>query len=70
MALAYEMLIVNIATANMIRENRTFQLGSVLQTGRSKGMRSMDDSLLELVQKNIITKKEAALHADDQRAFK
>ena len=30
----------------------------------------MDDSLLELVQKNIITKKEAALHADDQRAFK
>ena len=70
MALAYELLLVNVATANMIRENRTFQLGSVLQTGRSKGMRSMDDSLLELVQKNIITKKEAALHADDQRAFK
>jgi twitching motility protein PilT len=70
MALAYELLLVNVATSNLIRENRTFQLGSVLQTGRSKGMRSMDDSLTELVQKNMISKKEAALHAEDARLFK
>jgi twitching motility protein PilT len=70
MALAYELLLVNVASANMIRENRTFQLASVLQTGRSRGMRSMDDSLLELVSKNVITKKEAALHAEDPRSFK
>jgi twitching motility protein PilT len=70
MALAYELLLVNVATSNLIRENRTFQLASVLQTGKTKGMRSMDDSLLELVTKNIISKKEAALHADDPRPFR
>jgi twitching motility protein PilT len=54
----------------MIRENRTYQLASVLQTGRSRGMRSLDDSLLELVQKGTITKKDAALNAEDARPFK
>jgi twitching motility protein PilT len=70
MALAYELLLVNVATSNLIRENRTFQLGSVLQTGRSKGMRSMDDSLTELVAKGVITKKEAANQAEDPRPFR
>ena len=37
MALAYELLLVNVAVANLIRENRTFQLGSVLQTGTQQG---------------------------------
>lgn len=70
MALAYELLIVNAATSNMIRENRTFQLASVLQTGRSRGMRSMDDSLLELVNSGVIAKKDALLHAEDARLFR
>ncbi|HMI92816.1 MAG TPA: PilT/PilU family type 4a pilus ATPase [Polyangiales bacterium] len=68
--LACELLIMNVAAANLIRENRTFQLGSLFQTGRARGMRSMDDSLQELVGKGLITKKEAALHADDARTFK
>jgi twitching motility protein PilT len=70
MALAYELLLMNVASANLIRENRTFQLASVLQTGKARGMRAMDDSLAELVAKNIISKKEAALHAEDPRAFR
>jgi twitching motility protein PilT len=70
MALAYELLIVNAATSNMIRENRTYQLASVLQTGRSRGMRSMDDSLVELAANGTISKKEAALHVEDARLFK
>jgi twitching motility protein PilT len=69
-ALAAELLIMNVAASNLIRENRTFQLGSLFQTGRSRGMRSLDDSLQELVGKGVITKKEAALHADDPRTFK
>jgi len=69
-ALACELLIMNVAASNLIRENRTFQLSSLFQTGRSRGMRSMDDSLQELVGKGLITKKEAALHADDPRTFK
>jgi twitching motility protein PilT len=70
LALAYELLRLNTATANLIRENRTYQLPSVLQTGRSRGMRAMDDSLLELVQKGIISKREAAAHAEDPRPFR
>jgi twitching motility protein PilT len=70
MALAYELLLMNVASANLIRDNRSFQLASVLQTGKARGMRAMDDSLVELVAKNVITKKEAALHADDPRQFR
>ncbi len=69
MVLAYELLLMNVAASNLIRENRTYQLGSVLQMGRAKGMRSMDDSLLELVKRGAITKREAAQHADDPRPF-
>ncbi|MDH5672926.1 MAG: PilT/PilU family type 4a pilus ATPase [Myxococcales bacterium] len=68
-ALAYELLLVNLAAANLIRENRTFQLGQVLQMGRARGMRSMDDSLKELVQQRVISKAAAAREADDPRRF-
>jgi len=70
MAMAYELLLLNMAAANLIRENRTFQIGSILQTGRSKGMRTMDDSLLDLVSKDVITKKVAAQYADDPKIFR
>ena len=69
MALAYELLIVNVAAANLIRENRTYQLNTVLQMGKSKGMRSMDDSLHELVKRGVITRHDAAQNADDPRQF-
>ena len=69
MALAYELLIVNVAAANLIRENRTYQLNTVLQMGRSKGMRSMDDSLHDLVKRGIITRQDAAQNSDDPRQF-
>jgi Tfp pilus assembly pilus retraction ATPase PilT len=42
----------------------------VLQTGRAQGMRALDDSLTELVQKGLITKKDAGLYAEDPRLFK
>jgi twitching motility protein PilT len=66
---AYELLLMNHAAANLIRENRTFQLGSVLQTGRQQGMRAFDDSLRELVQKQVITKRVAALNSDNPKLF-
>jgi twitching motility protein PilT len=69
LALAYELLLVNIAASNLIRENRAYQLGTVLQMGRGKGMRSMDESLQDLVKRGIIDKRDAALHADDPRPF-
>jgi twitching motility protein PilT len=69
MALAYELLMINVAAANLIRENRAYQLNSVMQIGRGKGMRSMDESLQDLVKRGIIHRHDAAQHADDPRLF-
>jgi Tfp pilus assembly pilus retraction ATPase PilT len=41
----------------------------VLQTGKSQGMRSLDDTLHELVQTGAITKQQAALNADKPEYF-
>lgn len=69
MALALEVLLVNQATANLIRENKTFQINSVLQTGRKMGMIAFDDSLAGLVSAGKISKKVAKLHADNPANF-
>jgi len=57
---AVEILFNNPAVANLIRENRTFQLGNVMQMGHSQGMRSMKDSLLVLLKDGTVTRKEVA----------
>jgi twitching motility protein PilT len=56
---AHEILIVNSAVANLIREAKTFQIPSIMQTGRSLGMMTMNDALLELIKKKLITPEEA-----------
>ena len=66
---ALEVLYVNQAVGNLIRENRAFQIKSVLQTGKSQGMCSMETSLEELVAQGVITKEEAARHAEDPKKF-
>jgi len=68
-ALAYELMLCNNAASNLIRENRTFQLTSILQTGRAAGMRSMDDSIEELLERSLIHHQDAVLHAEDKRRF-
>jgi len=45
---AYEVLIVTPGIANLIRENKTFRIGSAIQTGSKFGMQLMDDSLFNL----------------------
>ena len=47
------------AIANMIREAKTFQIPSVMQTGKSIGMKTLNESLLELVQKKLVEPDEA-----------
>src|SRR5690606_35858497 len=60
---ALEVLFVTPAVGNLIREKKTFQLASVLQTGAKQGMVMMDDSLAHLVRKNVITKETARYYA-------
>ncbi len=66
---ALEILYVNQAVANLIRENRAIQIKSVLQTGISQGMTSLDNSLENLVKAGTITREEAARHADEPKKF-
>ena len=66
---ALEILVCNKAVGNLIRENKTFQIRSVLQTGSSQGMCLLDASLADLVKKGIITSEEAARHAEEPAKF-
>ena len=62
---AYEIMVVNSAISNLIRENKIYQIESQLQTGAAQGMITMDMSIFELARKNIITKETAKLYAID-----
>jgi twitching motility protein PilT len=66
---ALEILMANKAVGNLIRENKTFQIKSVLQTGGSQGMYMLDASLAELVKTRVITREEAFRNADDPQRF-
>lgn len=70
MVLAYELLLINQAAANLIREGRVFQISSILQTGRHQGMQALDDSLMALVQEGALLKEVARRHADNPSTFR
>lgn len=60
---AYELLIKNNAVANLIREKRTHEIDTVIETGSEHGMISMERSLAELVRRGEITVEDAYLHS-------
>ena len=66
---ALELLFITRAVSTLIRDNRTFQIGSIMQTGRSQGMVQLDDSLLELLKSGQITREVALANCDDRRKF-
>jgi twitching motility protein PilT len=66
---ACEILFSTPAVANLIRERKSFQLFSVLQTGKKLGMKLMDDSLAELVDQKLITREQARFRAQNPRRF-
>lgn len=67
---ALEIMFSTSAVANMIREKKTFQLPSVLQTGSKLGMTTMDDSIAELLRQKLITKESAAFYAESSERFR
>lgn len=66
---AFEILICTPAISNLIREGKTFQIASAMQTGRQIGMMTQTDSLIELVSKKVVTAEEAYLKAGDKEAL-
>ena len=66
---ALEVLIANGAISNLIREGKTFQIGSMMQVGRAQGMVTLNDALMDLVRRGVITPEEALLRAVDKNAM-
>lgn len=64
--LALEILTNTPAVANVIREAKTFMLPGIIQTGKKQGMRLMDDSLIDLYDRGLISAEEAYERADQK----
>ncbi len=64
--LALEILTNTPAVANVIREAKTYMLPGIIQTGKKQGMRLMDDTLIELYQRGLISAQEAYARAEQK----
>jgi twitching motility protein PilT len=66
---ALEIMIATPAVRNLIREAKTYQIPSMLQTGRKYGMQTLDDTIMELLKKKIISSDEAYAKCNDKTKF-
>lgn len=66
---ALEIMIVNTAISNLIREGKTFQIPSTIQMGKREGSILMDDAIKQLLMDKKITKEEAIRFAVDKATF-
>ncbi|MGQ4810389.1 Twitching mobility protein [Candidatus Entotheonellaceae bacterium PAL068K] len=67
---ALEILIATPAVRNLIRDGKTFQIPTVLQTGKKYGMQSLDDAIMEHLEKGRISPADAYLYALDKQRFR
>ena len=63
-------LVVNTAVASLIREAKSTQIASIMQTGKNVGMITMDESLRQLYTQGTITQDEAYFRAEDKAQMK
>jgi len=66
---AMEVLIVDHAVSNLIREGKTTQIPSAMQTGKAKGNITLNDALINLVKRKLVEPREAYLKAVDKSGF-
>ena len=67
---ALEILIANSAVRNLIRESKTFQIPSMMQTGKKYGMQLLDDAIMDLMSKGLISPDDAYIKANDKTKFR
>ena len=67
---AFEVLVAIPAVRNLIREGKTHQISSILQTQQRHGMITLDQSLANLVQQRVVTYEDALTRAGNQNEFK
>lgn len=66
---ALEIMIATPAVRNLIRERKTFQVPSAIQTGKKYGMQSLDDAIMDLLVKKKISPEEAYAKCNDKAKF-
>jgi len=66
---AHEIMIGTPAIRNLIRENKIAQMYSAIQTGQNFGMQTLDQNLVELVRRNVVSSAEARFKAANKDAF-
>ena len=67
---ALEILIANPAVRNLIREGKTHQLPSMVQTGKKYGMVLLDDSIMDLYKKGMVSAEEAYAKSNEKGRFR
>jgi twitching motility protein PilT len=66
---AHEIMIGTPAIRNLIRENKVAQMYSAIQTGQNFGMQTLDQNLIDLVRRNVVSSAEARYKAANKDAF-
>ena len=66
---AHEIMIGTPAIRNLIRENKVAQMYSAIQTGQNFGMQTLDQNLIDLVRRNVVSSAEARFRAANKDAF-
>jgi twitching motility protein PilT len=69
LAMAMEILVVTSGVSTLIRDKKTHQIISAMQSGRKIGMQTMDDALMEMAKRGIISGAEAWRQAENKAAF-
>ncbi|MDI6776986.1 MAG: type IV pilus twitching motility protein PilT [Syntrophales bacterium] len=67
---ALEILIANSAVRNLIRESKTFQIPSMIQTGKKYGMQLLDDGIMDIYNRGWISVDEAYMKCNDKTRFR
>ncbi len=66
---ALEIMIATPAVRNLIREGKTFQIPSMIQTGKKYGMQTLDDAIMNFLNKKMISSDEAYAKSNDKSKF-
>lgn len=67
---AFEIMFITPAIRNLIREEKTYQIDSAIASGSSLGMRTMDQSLFDLVKQGKVSKETALQYSIHYQALK
>lgn len=67
---ALEIMIATPAVRNLIREGKTYQIPSTMQTGKQYGMQTLDDAIMEILTKKMISPEDAYNKCNDKAKFR